>query len=89
MGADGGCAIGDLKGKIKISGREAAEVPAAHADLFCPICQTVSQHVFLNPEDPTRVRCMRCDATRDLNSWDPEESEINLAGYSPSDDDET
>jgi len=49
----------------------------------------VRRHEFLNPEDPTRVRCAKCAAMRDLNAWEPEESEISLAGYSPSDDDES
>lgn len=80
-------AISDLKGKVKISSQE-LEAPPSFADLFCPACQTVRRHDFLNPEDPTRVRCAKCGGTRDLNAWEPEESEISLAGYSPSDDDE-
>jgi endogenous inhibitor of DNA gyrase (YacG/DUF329 family) len=65
------------------------EETALHANLFCPVCQTVRRHEFLNADDPTRVRCARCSAMRDLNAWEPEESEINLAGYSPSDEDES
>jgi endogenous inhibitor of DNA gyrase (YacG/DUF329 family) len=83
-----GSPIGDLKGKVKFQASTDVEEPVAHADLFCPICQTVARHDFLNPEDPTRVRCTRCGATRDLNAWEPEESEINLAGYSPGEEDE-
>lgn len=64
------------------------EAAPSFADLFCPACQTVRRHAFLNPEDPTRVRCDTCQAMRDLNSWEPEESEISLAGFSPSDEDE-
>jgi len=64
------------------------DVPATHADLFCPACQTVSRHEFLNPEDPTRVRCTRCNSARDLNRWEPEESEISLAGYAPGEDEQ-
>lgn len=83
-----GQAISDLKGKVKMTLSE-PEVTLPHADLFCPACQTVRRHDFLNPEDPTRVRCEKCGGTRDLNAWEPEESEISLAGYSPSDDDES
>jgi hypothetical protein len=86
--ARGEPAISDLKGKVKVTSQE-MEAPTPHADLFCMQCQTVRRHEFLNPEDPTRVRCAKCGVTRDLNAWEPEESEISLAGYSPSDDDET
>ena len=79
--------MSDLKGKVKVTSQE-VEPPATHANLFCPVCQTVRLHEFLNPEDPTRVRCGKCGAMRDLNAWEPEESEISLAGYSPSDEDD-
>lgn len=64
------------------------EEPPTYANLFCPVCQTVRRHIFVEAEEPTRVRCQHCDTFRDLNSWEPEESEISLAGYSPSDEDE-
>lgn len=79
--------ISDLKGKVKVTSTEMEPQPA-YADLFCMACQTVRRHEFLNPEDPTRVKCSKCGGSRDLNAWEPEESEISLAGYSPSDDDE-
>ena len=83
-----GSAISELRSRAKVREAPEAEKPSATENLFCPVCQRVSLHEFLNPEDPTRVRCGRCGATRDLNAWESEESEINLAGYSQGDEDE-
>lgn len=83
-----GSAISELRSHPKVREAPEAEKPSASENLFCPVCQRVSLHDFLNPEDPTRVRCGRCGATRDLNAWESEESEINLAGYSQGDEDE-
>lgn len=73
---------------MRTSADVGTEQHATQADLFCPACQTVSKHDFLNPDDPTRVRCGRCNASRDLNRWEPEESEISLAGYAPGEDEQ-
>jgi endogenous inhibitor of DNA gyrase (YacG/DUF329 family) len=83
-----GKAITELKSRTNVRVTTGVEPHASHADLFCPGCQTVSRHAFLNPDDPTRVKCSRCGAARDLNRWEPEESEISLAGYATGEDEQ-